>query len=159
MSRRSRNIKKRFSIENQYNNIILEKFINIIMQDGKKSIAEKIVHKAFNHIKIITKEDPLIIFKKSLDKIKPSIEVKPRRIGGATYQIPIEIKTNRSLSLSFRWIKKFSKLRPEHSMHIKLANELIDATKEKGESFKKKKLCIKWQKQTKPLHIIFGNIN
>lgn len=149
MSRRSRNIKKRFSIENQYNNIILEKFINIIMQDGKKSIAEKIVHKAFNHIKIITKEDPLIIFKKSLDKIKPSIEVKPRRIGGATYQIPIEIKTNRSLSLSFRWIKKFSKLRPEHSMHIKLANELIDATKEKGESFKKKETLHKMAEANK----------
>jgi small subunit ribosomal protein S7 len=138
MSRRRQSVKRTIASDTRYNDISVSKFINIIMIQGKKSLAEKIVYKAFDIIRNHTKEHPLKIFKKALEKIKPLVEVKSRRVGGANYQVPVEIQSNRGLILSFRWIKRAAQLRHEKEMYTKLAHELIDASNNEGEAIKKK---------------------
>jgi small subunit ribosomal protein S7 len=138
MSRRKRNIKKRIINDAKYNDPILGKFMNIIMVQGKKSIAEKIIYQAFVMIEKITSSDPLKIFKKAIDKTRPLVEVRSRRVGGANYQVPVEVRPERALALSFRWLRDAAKTRQDKGMHIKLANELIDASNSKGEAIKKK---------------------
>lgn len=122
----------------KYNSKLLSKFINVMMEDGKKSIAERICYGAFEIIKEKTGNDPLKVFKTAIENVKPVVEVKPRRVGGATYQVPIEIRPQRRAALAFRWIINYSRLRNEKTMRERLAAELMDAFNNTGASIKKK---------------------
>ncbi|MFZ6017584.1 MAG: 30S ribosomal protein S7 [Nitrospirota bacterium] len=122
----------------KYNSKIVSKFINVIMESGKKSIAEGICYDAFDVIKKKTGSDPLKVFKTALENVKPLVEVKPRRVGGATYQVPVEIRSQRRMALAFRWIIKYSRGRSERTMQERLAGELLDAFNNTGSSIKKK---------------------
>ena len=114
------------------------RFINVLMRDGKKSTAERIVYGAFDEIENKMRSDPLALFRRAIDNIRPRLEVKSRRVGGATYQVPIEISPNRATSLAMRWLALYSRSRPGKSMMERLANEIIDAANERGESVKKR---------------------
>ncbi len=122
----------------KYRSVLLSKFINIIMEGGKKSTAEKICYGAFDIIKEKTGEDPLKVFKTAIDNVKPILEVKPRRVGGATYQVPIEVRPQRKVALAFRWISTHTRQRNEKTIREKLAAELLDAYNKTGSSIKKK---------------------
>lgn len=122
----------------KYNSKIVSKFINVMLEDGKKSIAERIFYGAFDIIKEKTGQDPLKVFKAALDNVKPVIEVKPRRVGGATYQVPVEIRPQRRTALALRWIIKYARERNEKTMKERLAGELLDAFNNTGASIKKK---------------------
>ncbi len=121
-----------------YNNITVAKFINQIMRRGKKTIARKVVYQAFDIIKEKTKKEPLEIFELALRNTSPLLEVKSKRVGGATYQVPIEVKGNRKLALSMRWIINGARLKKGKPMREKLASELIDAANNTGWAIKKK---------------------
>ena len=114
------------------------RFINILMLDGKKSTAERVLYAAFDEIENKMKSDPLAMFRRALENIRPRVEVKSRRVGGATYQVPIEVRPERAQSLAMRWLTDYSRKRPGKSMSEKLANEIIDAANERGESVKKR---------------------
>jgi small subunit ribosomal protein S7 len=117
---------------------LVAKFVNNIMRKGKKSVAEKILYESFDIIAQRTKQDPLEVFKKALDNVKPVLEVKSRRVGGSTYQVPVEVRNVRRTALAIRWIINYSQQRSEKSMTLKLAGELIDAANNRGASVKKK---------------------
>jgi small subunit ribosomal protein S7 len=121
-----------------YNSKLVSKFINSIMSDGEKSVAARICYGAFDIIKTKTGEDPLKIFKTALENVKPSLEVKSRRVGGATYQVPVDIRPTRRVALAFRWIIGFAKKRGEKTMREKLAGELLDASNNTGATMKKR---------------------
>jgi small subunit ribosomal protein S7 len=121
-----------------YQSTLASRFINAVMSDGKKSTAEGIFYGAMDILKEKTGDDPIKVFKKAIDNAKPSLEVKARRVGGATYQIPIEVKPSRRLSLALRWIISYSKSRSEKGMKAKLANELLDASNMRGGAVKKR---------------------
>ena len=114
------------------------RFMNVIMLDGKKSTAERILYGAFTVIESKTRNDPLAMFRRALENIRPRVEVKSRRVGGATYQVPIEVRPERATSLAMRWLHDYAIKRPGKSMREKLANEIIDAANERGESVKKR---------------------
>lgn len=120
-----------------FNDIQVARFINVIMQRGKKSTAEAIVYGAFSVIKKRHKRDPIETFKKAIENVRPRLEVRSKRIGGATYQVPREVPHARALALAMRWIKAFSGHRGEKSMKEKLASEIIDASQRRGSSVKK----------------------
>jgi small subunit ribosomal protein S7 len=122
----------------KYNDRIVGRFINKLVKDGKKSIAEGVLYGAFDIIEDKTKSDPLTVFKKAIENIKPVLEVKSRRVGGATYQVPVEVRPNRKLSLAIRWLVSYSRARGERSMVEKLAAELMDASNKRGGAVKKK---------------------
>lgn len=122
----------------KYNSKLVSKFINVMLEDGKKSVAERIFYGAFDIIKEKTGQDPLKVFKTALDNVKPVIEVKPRRVGGATYQVPVEIRPQRRTALALRWIIKYARERSEKTMKERLAGELLDAFNNTGASIKKK---------------------
>jgi small subunit ribosomal protein S7 len=122
----------------KYGSKLLSKFISILMEDGKKSTAERICYDALDTMKEKTGTDPLKAFKTAIDNAKPLIEVKPRRVGGATYQVPVEIKPQRRTALAFRWIINYARARGEHTMSQRLAGELLDAYNSTGSSIKKK---------------------
>jgi small subunit ribosomal protein S7 len=122
----------------KYNSKIVSKFINVLMENGNKSISESICYGAFEIIKNKTGNDPLKVFKTALENVKPVVEVKPRRVGGATYQVPVEIRPQRRMALGSRWIIKFSRARGEKTMRERLAGELLDAINNTGASIKKK---------------------
>jgi len=124
--------------DHKYNNVLVAKFINAVMRNGKKTVAEKIVYGAFDIIKEKTKKDPVEVFEKALQTVAPSIEVRPRRIGGATYQVPIEVKPKRARSLAMRWIIQIAKSKKGKPMKEKLAEELILAHKGEGEAVRRK---------------------
>ncbi len=121
-----------------YNSKLVSKFINSIMSDGEKSVAARICYGAFNIIKSKTNGDPLKVFKTALENVKPALEVKSRRVGGATYQVPVDVRPQRRVALAFRWLISFSKKRGERTMREKLAGELMDAANKTGASMKKK---------------------
>ncbi len=121
-----------------YNSKLVSKFVNSIMKDGKKSTAERTLYGAFDIIKTKTGNDPLNIFKTALENVKPLIEVKSRRVGGATYQVPVDVRPQRRIALAFRWIIGFSQKRGERTMREKLAGELLDASNKSGASIKKR---------------------
>jgi small subunit ribosomal protein S7 len=153
MSRRNIS-KKRFpEPDSIYNSYLVSLLVNRILKSGKKTVAEKIVNGAFEIIKTKTNEDPLIIFEKAIQNASPVVEVKARRIGGSTYQVPIEVNGYRATNLSLRWIINYAQNRIGRSMSNKLATEIIDTANEIGNTIKKKKKLIKWQMQTKHLHI------
>ncbi|HOV91449.1 MAG TPA: 30S ribosomal protein S7 [Syntrophorhabdaceae bacterium] len=124
--------------DSKYNDLLVSRLINCIMWDGKKTIARKIVYGAFDLIESRQKEDPLKVFHKAMDNIKPELEVKARRVGGATYQVPVEVRLNRKLSLSIRWLIKYSRERSEKTMIERLAGEILDAYNNKGGAVKKR---------------------
>ena len=117
---------------------MLAKFINMIMRSGKKSVAEKIVYGALNEIQEKKREDALEVFNKALANVRPVVEVRSRRVGGATYQIPIEVRTDRSQTLAMRWLVDSAKKRGEKNMGLRLAGELLDAADNRGAAMKKK---------------------
>lgn len=121
-----------------YNSPLVSKFINCIMWKGKKSTAEQVFYGALDIIRDKTGEDPLKIFKKALDNVKPVLEVKSRRVGGANYQVPIEVNAHRRVSLSIRWLILYTRMRKEKSMQEKLAAEVMDAAGNRGAAIKKR---------------------
>ncbi|CBI65852.1 small subunit ribosomal protein S7 [Helicobacter pylori B8] len=121
-----------------YGNKVVTKFINKTMFDGKKSVAEKIIYKAFNKIEEKSGEKGIEVFEKALERVRPLVEVRSRRVGGATYQVPVEVRASRQQSLSIRWILEATRKRNERMMVDRLANELMDAASDKGAAFKKK---------------------
>lgn len=138
MSRR-RVVEKRVGLPDpKFGDMVLAKFINMIMKSGKKSVAEKIVYGALTEINNKTKSDALMLFGKALDNVRPVVEVKPRRVGGATYQVPVEVRQPRSLTLAMRWLVDAAKKRTEKNMGLRLANELLDASEKKGMAVKKR---------------------
>lgn len=122
----------------KYNSKLVSKFINIMMEDGKKATSERSCYGALDIIKEKTGNDPLKVFKTAIENAKPVVEVKPRRVGGATYQVPVEIRPQRRIALAFRWIINYSRARNEKTMKEKLAAELLDASNNTGSSIKKK---------------------
>ncbi|MBW1958494.1 MAG: 30S ribosomal protein S7 [Deltaproteobacteria bacterium] len=122
----------------KYNNKLVSKFIKSIMRDGKKSTAESILYNAFDVIEKRTKESAIKIFEQAIENVKPMIEVKSRRVGGSTYQVPTEIRPSRKTALGIRWIIGFARKRPEKGMVEKLAAELLDASNKRGAAVKKK---------------------
>jgi small subunit ribosomal protein S7 len=121
-----------------YNNVVVAKFINQVMRQGKKNIAKKIVYGAFTILKEKTKKEPLEIFERAIENASPILEVRPKRIGGATYQVPREVQGDRRMALAFRWIIGAAKSRKGKPMLEKLADELIEASENKGPAIKKK---------------------
>jgi len=121
-----------------YNNRLVTQLINKVLLDGKKSVAERIVYDAFAIIEQKTSSDPLSVFKKAMDNVRPTLEVKPKRVGGATYQVPIEVNSRRSTTLAIRWIVGFSRKRREKTMAQRLASEILDAANNTGSSVKKR---------------------
>ena len=138
MPRRREVVKRETFPDPKYKNTLVAKFINKIMQRGKKSIAERILYHALEIIQERTKEDPLKVFEKSVSNVKPVIEVKSRRVGGATYQVPTEVRPERRTALAIRWLLFYAQERAEKSMEEKLAAELIDAANNRGGAIKKK---------------------
>jgi ribosomal protein S7 len=121
-----------------YNSKVVTKLVNHIMKDGKKGTAQNIIYDAFDIIKEKAGEDAMVVFNKAMDNIKPALEVKSRRVGGANYQVPVEVKPDRAQALAFRWLAQYARLRNGHSMAENLANEIIDASNGTGASVKKK---------------------
>ncbi len=138
MSRRSTPPKREILPDPVYNSVVVSKFVNVLMERGKKSVAERILYSALEIVAKKTGEDPLEAFEKALNNIKPSVEVKSRRVGGATYQVPVEVPQNRRQSLAMRWLKTYSAARGERTMRDKLAGEIIDALNFRGAAIKKK---------------------
>ena len=136
---RRREVPKRPALPDAlYNSALVSKFINVIMKDGKKSIAETVVYRSFDKVRERTQEDPLKIFKKAVDNVKPSLEVKSRRVGGSNYQVPVEVRPERRTSLSLRWLVNYARVRPEKTMIDRLAAEMIDAASSRGGAIKKR---------------------
>ncbi len=129
---------RRITPDSKYNDIMVSKLINYMMLKGKKSTSTKIIYDAFDIIAEKLKEEPLEVFKKAISNISPVIEVRSRRVGGATYQVPVEVKENRRIALSLRWLRNYSRARKEKTIAAKLASEIISASKGEGSAFKKK---------------------
>lgn len=138
MSRRRVAEKREILPDPKYGDQVLAKFINMVMQSGKKSVAEKIVYGALDEMSSKKNTDALELFNKALDNVRPIVEVKSRRVGGATYQIPIEVRQDRSITLAMRWLVESSKKRGEKNMGLRLAGELLDAAENRGTSIKKR---------------------
>ena len=138
MSRKKKAPKRIFYPDPKYGSVVLAKFINFIMYDGKKTTSEKIIYDALEKIKNKTKEDPIKIFDEAIGNIRPNLEVRSRRVGGATYQVPQEVKTKRSQTLALRWLLEASRKRKNKTMSDKLFNELMDASQKKGSAIKKR---------------------
>ncbi|MEO5377152.1 MAG: 30S ribosomal protein S7 [Magnetococcus sp. DMHC-6] len=138
MSRR-RDVPKRETMQDPtYGDKLVTKFMNCIMRDGKKALAERVFYGALDIIKQRTKEDPLKIFKEAVDKTRPAVEVRSRRVGGATYQVPVEVRPSRRQALAVRWLINFARKRGEKTMREKLAGELLDAAAGRGATVKKR---------------------
>lgn len=138
MPRRGHIARRQVIPDVKYNEKIVTKFINAVMRKGKKSASEKIVYGALEIIHQQTKDDPMKVFKKALSNVRPSVEVKSRRVGGSTYQVPVEVRPDRRNALAFRWITGFAMKRRGKSFTEKLAGEFFDAAENRGESVKKR---------------------
>lgn len=138
MSRRNRAVKREVLPDPKYKSVILAKFINVVMKSGKKAVAEKIVYDALLTIKEKQKADEIDFFEKSLSDLTPLVEVRSRRVGGSTYQVPSEVSTIRGQVLAMRWLVKAARSRGEKSMALRVAGELTDASEKKGSAYRKK---------------------
>ena len=136
--RKRRAVKRDVLPDPIYNSKIVTKLINRLMLDGKKGVAQTILYDAFNIVKEKTGEEPMAVYEKALENLKPALEVKSRRVGGANYQVPIEVRPDRSEALALRWLVNYARLRGGHSMAENLANELIDASNGVGAAVKKR---------------------
>ena len=138
MSRKRRAPKKIPVVDPKYKSVIIPKLINSIMFDGKKVTAEKIVYDAIDKIKTKSKDEPITVFNDAINNVRPTVEVRSRRVGGATYQVPVEVKSKRSQALALRWIIDASRKRKDKKMSDKIFNEIYDAYQNKGSAIKKK---------------------
>ncbi len=138
MSRKRKAPKKLAVIDPKYKSTIIPKLINSIMYDGKKTIAEKIIYDAIEKIKSKSKDEPLNVFNDAINNIRPTVEVRSRRVGGATYQVPVEVKSKRSQALALRWLVDASRKRKDKKMSDKIFNEIYDAYQNRGSAIKKK---------------------
>lgn len=138
MSRRHQAEKRETLPDPKYGDVVLSKFMNSLMLDGKKSIAEGIVYSAFDKMEERTKQSPVALFHDALENVKPSIEVRSRRVGGATYQIPVEVRTERRQALAIRWLITAARKRNENTMIDRLSGELMDAAQNRGNAVKKR---------------------
>ena len=138
MPRRGNVPKREILPDPLYNSVLVTKLINSIMLDGKKGVAQKVVYGAFDIIKAKTDKNPLEVFAQAMENIMPTLEVKARRVGGATYQVPIEVKPNRRQTLGLRWLTNYSRARGEKTMRERLAGEIMDAANNLGSSVKKR---------------------
>ncbi len=138
MSRRHRAEKRTILPDPKFNDLVLSKFMNAIMLDGKKSAAESIVYGALDLVEGKAKTEPVDVFHEALKNIKPSVEVRSRRVGGATYQVPVEVRAERSQALAIRWLVIASRGRNENTMRERLAGELLDASNNRGSAVKKR---------------------
>jgi len=136
--RRRRAQKRLIDPDPRYGDLLVAKFINIVMECGKKSIAERIVYDALDIVKEKTSKEPLEVFRAALDNVRPLLETKSRRVGGATYQVPVSVSEDRGYSLALRWIRTYSRERKGKPMHEKLAQEIIDGFNKTGPSVKKR---------------------
>jgi len=137
--RRRRAVKRKIIPDPKYNSVIVTKFVNMLMTKGKKSKAERIVYRCFNLLCERTKkEDPLEVFKKAIESTRPLLEVKPRRVGGATYQVPVEVRPDRGTTIALMWIRNFARSKKGKPMEVKLADELMEAYKGQGAAVKKR---------------------
>ena len=138
MPRRNAAVRREIQPDAVYNNRLVTQLINKVLLDGKKSVAERIVYGAFDIVAEKTGEDALSVFKKAMDNVRPTLEVKPKRVGGATYQVPMEVNSRRSTTLAIRWMVNFSRQRKERSMAERLAAEIMDAANGLGASVKRR---------------------
>ena len=138
MPRRGLVPKREVMADPLYNSALVTKFINCMTSGGKRSVSQRIMYGALSQVQAKTTEDPLKVFKKAVDNVKPSLEVKSRRVGGSNYQVPVEVNTQRRTSLALRWLIGFARKRPERTMVQKLAAEIIDAANLRGGAVKKK---------------------
>ena len=138
MPRRAAAIRREVQPDATYNNRLVTQLINKVLLDGKKSVAEGIVYGAFEIIEQKMETDPLAVFKKAMDNVRPTLEVKPKRVGGATYQVPMEVNSRRATTLAIRWIVDFSRKRKEKTMKERLAAEIMDASESTGASVKRR---------------------
>jgi small subunit ribosomal protein S7 len=138
MPRRREVEKRKILADPKFQDRLVAKFINDLMRQGKKSTAEQICYGAFEQVEAKLKDDPLKVFKKALDNVKPIVEVKSRRVGGATYQVPVEVRQDRRVALAMRWLIDYSRSRGEKTMVEKLAGEIIDAANNRGNAVKKR---------------------
>ena len=138
MSRRHRAERREIVPDAKYGDLVLAKFMNSLMYDGKKSAAESIIYGAFDSIQQKTKQDPLALFHEALRNVSPALEVRSRRVGGATYQVPVEVRLDRSRALAIRWIIEATRARNENTMVDRLSAELLDASNNRGNAVKKR---------------------
>ena len=138
MPRRAAAERREVTPDARYNNRLVTQLINKVLWDGKKSVAESIVYGAFDIVEEKSGQDPLSVFKKAMDNVRPTLEVKPKRVGGATYQVPMEVNTRRATTLAIRWMVDFSRKRKEKTMSERLAAEILDASNNTGTSVKKR---------------------
>ncbi|HXP73931.1 MAG TPA: 30S ribosomal protein S7 [Stellaceae bacterium] len=138
MSRRRAAVKREVQPDPKFDDLVLSKFMNCLMYEGKKSVAEGIVYGALERIAKRSGQDPIRVFHEALTNVKPSVEVRSRRVGGATYQVPVEVRPDRSQALAIRWIIGASRDRSEHTMEERLSGELIDAAGSRGSAVKKR---------------------
>jgi len=136
--RRRRAVKREVIPDPKYKNVMISRFVNIMMKEGKKSVAEGIVYRALDILAQKSGKPPAEAFQKALDNVRPLLEIKPRRIGGATYQVPIDVKPERGISIAMRWIRNFARNKKGRPMDVKLADELFDAFKGEGAAIKKR---------------------
>ena len=138
MSRRHAAEKREVLPDAKYGDKVLTKFMNNLMVDGKKAVAERIVYNAFDRVEAKLKKSPVEVFHESLDNIKPALEVRSRRVGGATYQVPVEVRVERRNALAMRWLVEHSRKRGEKSMDLRLAGEIFDASEGRGSAVRKR---------------------
>lgn len=138
MPRRAAAVRREVQPDARFNNRLVTQLINKVLLDGKKSVAEGIVYGAFELVEEKTGQDPISVFKKAMDNIRPTLEVKPKRVGGATYQVPMEVNSRRATTLAIRWMVDFSRTRKENTMVERLAAEIIDASENTGASVKRR---------------------
>jgi len=138
MPRRAAAARREVQPDAVYNNRLVTQLINKVLLDGKKSVAERTIYAAFDLVEAKTATDPLTVFKKAMDNVRPALEVKPKRVGGATYQVPIEVSSRRATTLAIRWIVGFARKRREKTMAERLGNEIMDAANGVGASVKKR---------------------
>ena len=138
MPRRAAAVRREVQPDEKYNNRLVTQLINKVLLDGKKSVAEGIVYGAFDIVAEKTGQDPIAVFKKAMENICPTLETKSKRVGGANYQVPIEVNSRRSTTLAIRWLVDFSRKRTENTMAQRLANEIIDASENTGAAVKKR---------------------
>jgi small subunit ribosomal protein S7 len=136
---RRREVPKRIVLPDPlYGSVDVSKFVNVLMLDGKKAVAERMLYSAFDQIKTKASKDPLEVFSQALNNCRPMVEVKSRRVGGANYQVPVEVRPSRRSALAMRWLREAAKKRGEKSMGIRLANEIIEAAENRGGAVKKR---------------------
>ena len=149
MPRRREVPKRKILSDPKFNDQLVAKFVNILMKHGKKSVAEKILYKAFDNVQKKIGQEGVEVFKKALENVRPFVEVKSRRVGGATYQVPVEVRAVRQTTLAMRWIVDAAKKRSEKSMINKLAGELMDASEQKGAAMKKREETLRMAEANK----------